>query len=173
MKRNISFWILLSIYTVLSGGAMAQQKTIVDELNRKVYGQGIISVFIDPSLNNIPGVTSPLNIWDTNLALQGGDSTMIIPQENIVKRQGYRVQIFAGNTPRQARNEALEKERLFKERFPQWQSVVKYEAPYWRLRVGNFLTREEAENARREISKAFPAFGKEIYVVRSEVFVTE
>jgi hypothetical protein len=37
------------------------------------------------------------------------------------------------------------------------------------LRVGNFKTRTEAEEAMQELRGSFPSFGKEMYIVVDEV----
>lgn len=156
-----------------------ERRTIVQELNTSKPRQGNIRIYIDPGLRNIPGVTVPWEtLWNNqNLLLQRGDSlytpNLLPPNSSFVKRQGFKVQLFAGNNPRQAKNEAVHKEQLFKEKFPHWSTSLTYQAPYWRLRVGDFITREEAESARKEITKAFPSFGKEIYVVKSEISVIE
>jgi len=47
--------------------------------------------------------------------------------------------------------------------------VVLFDSPFWRLRVGNFATREEAEEVMEELKKTFPSFGKEMYIVVDEV----
>ncbi|HRU13054.1 MAG TPA: SPOR domain-containing protein [Dysgonamonadaceae bacterium] len=49
------------------------------------------------------------------------------------------------------------------------ETVVLFDSPFWRLRVGNFKTREEAEQVLDELRTAFPSFGKEMYIVTDEV----
>lgn len=82
---------------------------------------------------------------------------------------GYRVQVFSDNNPRTAKAEASSKERIISARFPQYQAYVRYNAPYWRLRVGDFRTQQEADHAAEELRKAFPAYSKEIRVVRDRI----
>ncbi len=84
-------------------------------------------------------------------------------------RVGYRVQVFSDNNARTAKNEARSKSRSITERFPDYPAYVIFSSPYWRLRVGDFRTQEEAREAAEEIRKAFPAFGKEIHVVRDRI----
>ena len=48
-------------------------------------------------------------------------------------------------------------------------TYVTYDAPFWKLRVGDFRSHEEAYHLMRQLMKAFPAFGKEMYIVREEI----
>ena len=61
------------------------------------------------------------------------------------------------------------KERLITARFPQHQSYVRYNAPYWRLRIGDFRSQQDANALADELRKAFPAYAKEIRVVRDRI----
>lgn len=85
---------------------------------------------------------------------------------------GYRVQVFSDNNPRTAKSEAGSKKRLIDARFPQYQTYVSYTSPYWRLKVGDFRTQQEANAAADELRKAFPAYSKEIRVVRDRVNIS-
>jgi hypothetical protein len=99
-----------------------------------------------------------------------------IPDENIVVEEekkfitlpGYRIQVFTDNNQRTAKTEALSKERQIKELFPDVSTHVIYNAPFWRLRVGDFVTFEEAYSLMCRLAEAFPAFKKEIQVLKEE-----
>lgn len=82
---------------------------------------------------------------------------------------GYRVQVFSDNNVRTAKAEASSKQRVISARFPQYQTYVRYNSPYWRLKVGDFRTQQEANAAAEELRKAFPAYSKEIRVVRDRI----
>lgn len=86
---------------------------------------------------------------------------------------GYRVQVFSDNNVHTAKNEARTKSRHISARFPQYRTYVLYTSPYWRLKVGDFRTRQEADEAAGEIRKAFPAYSKEIRVVRDRVNISQ
>lgn len=85
---------------------------------------------------------------------------------------GYRVQVFSDNNIRTAKSEANSKQRLISARFPQYQTYVMYTSPYWRLKVGDFRTQQEANAAAEELRKAFPSYSKEIRVVRDRVNIS-
>ncbi len=82
---------------------------------------------------------------------------------------GYRVQVFSDNNARTAKSEARSKQRIISSRFPKYQTYVIYTSPYWRLKVGDFRTQQEANNAAEELRKAFPSYSKEIRIVRDRV----
>ncbi len=84
-------------------------------------------------------------------------------------RVGYRVQVFSDNNQRTAKNEARSKSHIIGGRFPQYKTYVSYTSPYWRLRVGDFRTKQEATAAAEELRNAFPAYSKEIRIVRDRV----
>lgn len=85
------------------------------------------------------------------------------------KMGGYRIQVFSDNNARTAKSEARTRARNVGALFPQYPTYVVYNSPYWRLRVGNFRTREEANKAADEIKEAFPSYVKEIRIVRDRI----
>lgn len=86
---------------------------------------------------------------------------------------GFRIQVFSDNNTRTAKNEARSKQRIISSRFPQYQTYVMYTSPYWRLKVGDFRSQQEANNAAEELRKAFPSYSKEIRVVRDRINIAE
>ncbi|MCM1521824.1 MAG: SPOR domain-containing protein [Muribaculaceae bacterium] len=94
------------------------------------------------------------------------------PRPQSGRMAGYRVQVFSDNNPRTAKSEAGSKKRVIDARFPQYQTYVTYTSPYWRLKVGDFRTQQEANAAAEELRKAFPAYSKEIRVVRDRVNIS-
>lgn len=88
-----------------------------------------------------------------------------------VKTAGYRVQVFSDNRPA-AKGEARSKGRAISDRFPGMRTYVTYTSPYWRLKVGDFRTRREAEDAAEAIRQAFPSYSREIRVVADKISVS-
>ena len=64
---------------------------------------------------------------------------------------------------------AFRKEKEIKELFPEIPTYVTYNAPFWKLRVGDFRSHEEAYHMMRLLMGAFPKYGKEMYIVREEI----
>jgi hypothetical protein len=65
--------------------------------------------------------------------------------------QGFRIQVM--NSPDRAKVFAA-KARVF-EQFPDWKPYLLYQSPNYKLRVGNFKTQEEAQDAMKQLSKIF------------------
>jgi len=77
---------------------------------------------------------------------------------------GYRIQIFF-DSGSNARNRANNERRRFMTLFPQTKAYVSFDAPNFKVRVGNFRTRLEAERWLREIQRHFEM----AYVVPSRI----
>src|ERR1700760_3717277 len=72
---------------------------------------------------------------------------------------GFRIQVM--NTPdRQKVYDA--KVKVYQE-FPDWKPYLLYQAPNYKLRVGDFKTEDEAQAALQQLSKLFP---QGMYVIR-------
>lgn len=64
---------------------------------------------------------------------------------------GYRIQIFSGAD----RKEAYSSQAEFKSIYPDVKSYLSYTQPNYKIRVGNFRTRLEAEKFMSELKKHF------------------
>jgi len=64
---------------------------------------------------------------------------------------GYRVQIFSGLE----RQQAYAEQAKFKMRFPAYSSYISYVQPNYRVRVGDFRTRLEAEKFMNELKRNY------------------
>ena len=75
------------------------------------------------------------------------------------RASGFRIQ--AANTQNRDEANAVKAELL--RRFPDQKSYLLYQAPNFRVRMGNFLTQRDAFQLRKMISAIYP--GKGIYIV--------
>ena len=89
---------------------------------------------------------------------------------NAATSTGYRIQIYTGNMANSKR-EALARAAQIEARYPGAGTYVEYQAPFWKVLVGNYRTKTEAQHDTRLLKDAFPSFSREIYVVRSKIFV--
>lgn len=155
MKKNVY---IFSILFLFSGIVLAQsgQKTIVEELNTYRSGQGSVKVMQDETIQQIIAVHK-----------EGAEAerTSTDQPQNVSRTRGFRIQVFSGNNPRQSRREAESKQAQIRSAFPELDTQVSFESPFWRLRAGNFSTREEAEEMLIEMKKRFPSFGREMYII--------
>lgn len=155
--------LLLGIALVTTMHAQSPQKQrneILKELNATTSGQGRVAVHEDESIRHVLGrPMSPARTVYTS-----ADGTV-----QFHRMRGFKVQAFSGNNQRTSKDEAHRKQAQINAAFPEHETVVLFDSPFWRLRVGNFATREEAEEAMQEFRKRLPSFGREMYIVVDEV----
>ena len=71
-------------------------------------------------------------------------------KKDVKTAEVYKIQLDFGS-----RSEALELRKAFRNTFSQWPSELVYETPNYKVWVGNFSTRLEADIALLEIKKKF------------------
>lgn len=135
----------------------AARSTIFDELRKPASGKGDVVINQSDAIANMVGER------------MRGANVETTDSLTFLKVQGYRTQVFSGNNQRASKDEAFNKEKEIKELFPDVPTYVTYNAPFWKLRVGDFRSHEEAYHMMRLLMDAFPAFGKEMYIVREEI----
>lgn len=89
------------------------------------------------------------------------------------RQGGFRVQIFSDNNVHTAKSNAEYRKRSVEQRLPGVRAYLKYESPYWRVRVGDYRTRSEAENALQEIRSAFPNYSSDLKIVSERINITQ
>lgn len=145
MKR-FGLLLLLSVFVV--GGMQAQN--IVKSLERKVPGQGQVTIHQDPRIEGLLGTTRAA-----------------IGEQKVIKSFGYRIQVYAGNNSRNARNEAYGMASRVKEYFPELKVYTFFTSPRWLCRVGDFRSIEEADAMMRRL-KNTGAF-REVAIVKEQI----
>jgi hypothetical protein len=93
-------------------------------------------------------------------ALKVIERKFIEEHSNSKTMSGFRVQVFFGS-----REEALRLKGEFLELFPDKKAYVSYQAPNFKLRVGNFRSQLGAEKFLHSIKEEFPS----AYVVNDKV----
>lgn len=129
-----------------------------------VQADSVIEVIAPPGLEQrLKGVPADDN---DSSHLNEGKAT-----GSAVRAGGYRIQVFSDNNARSAKAEARGRARNISSRFPQYRTYVVYNAPFWRLRVGDFRNQQDAQQAADEIRRAFPSYSREVRVVRDRISV--
>lgn len=90
-----------------------------------------------------------------------------------VRQGGFRIQVFSDNNVRTAKSNAEYRKRTIEQRMPGTRAYLKYESPYWRVQVGDYRSRSEAEAALREIRSAFPSYSSELKIVSERVNIQQ
>jgi hypothetical protein len=78
---------------------------------------------------------------------------------------GYRVQVISTMD----RQKATETKKRLMQLFPEYETYLTYQSPYFRVRIGDFLNRNKATELQKELSNYFPGG---VFTVRDRVHVT-
>jgi len=95
--------------------------------------QGNVTIKQDPAISTLLDLKTEINANDEDT-------------------RRYKIQIFSGD-----RNKAEEIKTAFKYSFDKWASKLVYETPNYKIWIGNFRTKLEADRALVEIKKKFPS----------------
>ena len=129
------------------------QTNIVDELQKERVGQGKVAIHQDEKISALLG----------SIYLKSEDEK----EPKVLKGRGYRVQVYAGNNSRVARQEANDVADQIKVEFPELPVYAFFLPPRWLCRVGDYRSIEEADAAMRRL-KATGKF-KEVSIVREQI----
>jgi hypothetical protein len=132
-------------------------KTIFDSLEEPGRGKGDVVIRQSDSIRKLVGARK----HGANVEQTDDDAFLVL--------DGFRTQVFSGNNQRLSKDEAFDKEEKIREQFPELATYVTYTAPFWRLRVGDYRTHEEAYHVFRQLFEAFPSFAKEMYIVKEKI----
>ena len=128
------------------------QNNIVKSLERNVSGQGKVTIHQDARIEALIG----------SEYIPGGSE-----DRKVIKSSGYRVQVYAGNNTRQAKNEAYSVATRIKEYFPDLTVYTSFAPPRWLCRAGGFRSIEEADAMMRQL-RATGVF-KEVSIVKDQI----
>ncbi|MFV0397271.1 MAG: SPOR domain-containing protein [Bacteroidales bacterium] len=145
--------LFLTLIVLFSFSFSIQSQGIFDRLESK-NGKGVVEIHQSESIKKLVGTPMP--------SIKEGES-------NVLTTAGYQIHVFSGNKQRASKDEAYSKEERIKTAYPEHVTYVKYNAPFWRLRVGDFRTYEEADELLRDMRRQFPDFAKEMFIVREEI----
>lgn len=139
-----------------SFAAPANDSTIVDRLNNSPG----VNIDQPAALNArlVKGVTVEVS-KDSD---KDKNTSATQPKQSANGR--FSIEIFSGNGA-QAKNQANARRRNVGSRFPQYNTRLVYDAPFWRVRAGNFTSRNDAEAAMADIRRAFPSYSAYLRVV--------
>ena len=146
----------LVLFLLCSGGSLFAQTSIFDAFETKGPGKGTVIIRQSWAIRSAVGKQSIDVKTETN-----GDTTYLL-------MPGYRIQVFTDNNQRTAKNEAEAKQQQIETLFSV-PTYVKYNAPFWRLYVGDYMSYEEAFSMSFKIAEAFPTLKKEIQIKEEEI----
>ncbi len=134
---------------------LSAQNDMVSSLSRQNVGEGTVTLHQDSRLTSLLGKP-----FVAQNATDGVDKQMM-------KVAGFRVQVYAGNNSRAARNEANDVADKVKELFPDLEVYTHFINPRWLCRVGDFRSIEEADAVMRKLKET--DMFKEVSIVRGQI----
>ena len=127
----------------------------------------IILVILLGILDSLPGVQ----------IVQDSAMTVLLDQavngkRELVEIDGYRVQIYSSNQQQVAKGEALDLETNLRDKVNQT-IYVQYLPPFWKVRLGDFRTYEEAKEYKKQFVAQYPELMGDTYIVRDKILVMQ
>ena len=149
--KRIGCW-LIGLTCITS--AATAQNSILKSLQSDVPGQGKVTISQSAEIDRVGNATL---------------STSADGVQRVLKTQGYRVQVYAGNNTRAAKQAAHQQAQKVKELFPELTVYATFAPPRWLCRVGDYRSIEEADAVMRKLrnSKEF----KEASIVRDQIII--
>ena len=102
------------------------------------------------------GVRSQEKIGDLRVESSARISELVAQKKEYNKKvnsyPGYKIQIYYGSE-----KECYEIEEDFKLQFPEIKTSIIFSTPQWKLQVGNYRTRLEADKSILDIKKEYPS----------------
>ena len=94
-----------------------------------------------------------------------GEAYAAIKKANARTARGFRLLVVNTNK----RDEAIAAKTKVYTNFPELKAYLTYQSPYFKLKVGNFKTREEAKEYQKHLTAFFP---KGVFIMNDTIEVT-
>lgn len=127
----------------------------------------LILVILLSILDSLPGVQI---VQDSMMTVLLDEATN--GKHELVEMDGYRVQIYSSNQQQTAKSEALELEQKLRNGLNQ-SIYVQYLPPFWKVRLGDFRTYEEAKEYKKQFVAQYPELMGDTYIVRDKILVVQ
>lgn len=158
---------LLVIYIIVGGVSLAQDSIFIEE--HLVVNDSIIQ-------NTSAEITLLTDVMENAIIHQDSAIYRLLRDKYLgVERgqqeiDGFRVQVYSSNQQQKAKNESILLQQELEKKLSNPVYVIS-EPPFWKVRVGNFLTRDEANQHKESIIETFPELQSSTYVVPDKVIV--
>ena len=161
MKRSVIFaalTLIMSVCGLCTTYAQSPVFSIFDSFDEPLMpGQGRVAVHQSEGIKLLVGT----RLDSENVDVTNG--------KTFLKTMGYRIEVYSGNLQQKSRDEAVLLQKQIEEEMPGIGTYLKWEAPIWRLHLGNFRSYEEAMSMVRELRTKYPQKKNEISIVEDEI----
>lgn len=150
MKTKLTLFVCLMLSSLCF--SQTKKETILDTLEASKPNEGTIVVNAESGINELLGTANKRASFASD-------------DETLTKMNGFRILVYMNNDPKKAKSEANNRKQLINEHFIEVETYLGYDSPNWKLLVGDFVTKDEANIFKQLLQKQFPEFGKELYIV--------
>lgn len=154
----ILFLLVISNLTINSQENNENSQNIIEHIEEE--SNGMISISVPQEIYDL------MEPYNQSLGQSGHNRSS--------KTVGYRIQVFSdGQNQQTLESRANARGDLIVSRFPKYKGQVYTfsKAPNWYTRIGNFETITEANDALKELKKAFPRFAGEMRTVKCHIII--
>lgn len=130
----------------------------------------VVSTVVAPRVNLLEQMPNVEVIQDSAVAMLLDGA--INGTREWIEIEGYRVQIYSSNQQQTAKGEALDLEEKLQSQVNQT-IYVQYIPPFWKVRLGDFRTYEEAKEYKKLFVQQFPDLTGDTYIVRDKIKVLQ
>lgn len=167
LLKGVTLVLFLSLASSLRGYAQTEKESsshstndIFEALTAQREGQGTIDITQPEDIRRQVGSTQQKQARHSE-----GERT------GVHRQQGFRIQAYTGNLAK-SKQEAYRRAKIINMVNPTLGCYVTYKSPFWRLSVGDFKTREEAQKTMQDLKRAIPLIAPELYIVRDNIRVS-
>lgn len=139
---------LILVMLFFMASASAQNRTLLQELEREVPGKGNVRIERDVRIDSLIGYLS-----------EAGSGT-------IIKAKGFRIQVYSGNNTRASKEKATDIANTLRSSYPELPVYTFFKSPRWLCTVGDFISVEEAYETMRKLKKETSY--KEIFILPNQ-----
>lgn len=111
--------------------------TFFNNISKEGFGKGSLTIVQDPGIAKLVGIH-----------IDASSKNKLI--------DGFRIQLYLGSNNNAKKEAAQVKSRLLS-LFPNERPHVIYEAPFWRVQVGDFRSKNEALSLYKKLKPEFPS----------------
>ena len=139
---------LILVMLFFMASASAQNRTLLQELEREVPGKGNVLIERDVRIDSLIGYLS-----------EAGSGT-------VIKAKGFRIQVYSGNNTRASKEKATDIANTLRSSYPELPVYTFFKSPRWLCTVGDFISVEEAYETMRKLKKETSY--KEIFILPNQ-----
>ena len=168
-----------ALFLLLGVLPITAQTTYTGKLRQTQEGKGRVVIIQNEEIEQVVNNTHPAAPTPTSKPAQGAAASRHHAEttesteagtRHYVSRQrrkamGYRICIFTGGNSRADKEKAIQMGQKCRNLFGELAAYPSFVSPRWVTHVGDFRTRDEAEEMLKQLKKAFPAYSRELTIV--------